>query len=130
MKRLISILIIFFLIVSIAIFEEIYVNNFINNLSSKADIVSVCIKENENNLNIDKINNNFSHLKNFWSKSKKVLSYFINYEKIKTLDESFIKLDIAIKRNDFSLASENNALIKEYSQFFEFLMGFNLNNLF
>ena len=130
MKRLISILIIFFLIVSIAIFEEIYVNNFINNLSSKADIVSVCIKENENNLNIDKINNNFSHLKNFWSKSKKVLSYFINYEKIKTLDESFIKLDIAIKRNDFSLASENIALIKEYSQFFEFLMGFNLNNLF
>ena len=130
MKRLISILIIFFLIVSIAIFEEIYVNNFINNLSSKADIVSVCIKENENNLNIDKINNNFSHLKNFWSKSKKILSYFINYEKIKTLDESFIKLDIAIKRNDFSLASENIALIKEYSQFFEFLMGFNLNNLF
>ena len=130
MKRLISILIIFFLIVSIAIFEEIYVNNFINNLSSNADIVSVCIKENENNLNIDKINNNFSHLKNFWSKSKKVLSYFINYEKIKTLDESFIKLDIAIKRNDFSLASENIALIKEYSQFFEFLMGFNLNNLF
>lgn len=130
MKRFISILIIFFLIISIATFEEIYVNNFILTLSNKADIVSVCIKENENNLNIDKINKNFSNLKNFWSKSKKVLSYFINYEKIKTLDESFIKLDIAIKRNDFSLASENIALIKEYSQFFEFLMGFNLNNLF
>lgn len=130
MKRFISILFIFLLIISIAIFEEIYVNNFIDTLSKKADVVSISIKENENDLNIKNINNNLKNLKTFWNNSKKVLSYFINYEKIKTLDESFIKLDIAIKRNDFSLASENIAIIKEYSQFFEYLMGFNLNNLF
>ena len=88
MKRFISILFIFLLIISIAIFEEIYVNNFIDTLSKKADVVSISIKENENDLNIKNINNNLKNLKTFWNNSKKVLSYFINYEKIKTLVKS------------------------------------------
>lgn len=130
MKRLISILVLLIIIIGIAVMEEIFIHNFITNLTVKAEIVSVEIEKNKDNLNNESISSVYSDLKSFWKKSKIGLCYFTNYEKIKTIDESFVKLSTALKNNDLSLATENIAVVKEYGDFFHYMMGFNLNNLF
>lgn len=130
MKRLISILILLIIIIGIAIAEELFIHNFITNLTTKAEVVSVEIENSKENLKNENITKTYNDLKDFWKKSKIGLCYFTNYEKIKTVDESFVKLSTALKNNDLSLATENIAVIKEYGDFFHYMMGFNLNNLF
>ncbi len=130
MKRFIAMIIISLSLVGIATFEEIYIHNFIQNFSAKSQIVSNLVKENQENLNTQELKENFENLKNLWSNSKTVICYFTNYDKIRTTDESIVKLEDAIKENDFSLANENIAVLKNYSQFFHYTMGFNINNLF
>ena len=130
MKRLISILILLIIIIGIAIAEELFIHNFITNLTTKAEVVSVEIENSKENLKNENITKTYTDLKDFWKKSKIGLCYFTNYEKIKTVDESFVKLSTALKNNDLSLATENIAVIKEYGDFFHYMMGFNLNNLF
>ena len=44
MKRLISILILLIIIIGIAIAEELFIHNFITNLTTKAEVVSVEIE--------------------------------------------------------------------------------------
>ncbi|MBQ9793243.1 MAG: DUF4363 family protein [Clostridia bacterium] len=130
MKRTISIIILSFILISIATFEEIYTQNFIYTLRNKAEQVAVAINKNEDNINNEDVLSSLDDLKIFWHKSKNILCYFTNYEKIKSIDESFVKLSTSISHNDMSLASENIAVIKDYSEFFKYLMGFNLNTLF
>ena len=130
MKRTFSILILIVILFSIATFEEIYIKQFISSLKIKAENVSIAINKNEENINNKEVEKAFNELKNFWSKSKNILCYFTNYEKIKSIDESFVKLTTSIKHNDMSVANENIAVIKDYGQIFNYLMGFNLNTLF
>lgn len=130
MKKLISIIFILVALIVLATFEEIYINNFLNTLTQKAESVSTIIESNQDNLEKKEIKDSFDSLFNFWKSSKNTLSYFTNYEKIKSLDESFVKLNTAIENNDKSLAIENVAMIKEYGTIFKFVMGFNINNLF
>lgn len=130
MKKFFSILFLLVVLISIATFEEIYTHHFLRDLDNKSNIVLTEIEKNKENLNIPAVNNSFDDLNTYWHKAKNTLCYFTNYEKIRNLDESFVKLSTAIKNNDLSLATENATVIKEYSSFFEYLMGFTINNLF
>lgn len=130
MKRFLAILFLVFVLIGFSVFEEFYNKTFLKTLNTKAEQVSVVINKNENNLNVNEVNDKYNVLKDFWQKSKNTLCYFTNYEKIKSIDESFVKLETAIKHNDISLAAENIAVIKEYSEFFKYIMGFSLSNLF
>ena len=130
MKRTVSIIILVFVLLSVATFEELYTQNFIYTLRNKAEDVAIAINKNEENINNEDVLSSLEKLKIFWNKSKNILCYFTNYEKIKSIDESFVKLSTSITHNDMSLASENIAVIKDYSEFFKYLMGFNLNTLF
>lgn len=130
MKRFLAILFLVFVLIGFSVFEEFYNKTFLKTLNAKAEQVSVVINKNENNLNVNEVNDKYNVLKDFWQKSKNTLCYFTNYEKIKSIDESFVKLETAIKHNDISLAAENIAVIKEYSEFFKYIMGFSLSNLF
>lgn len=130
MKRTISIIILTIILISFATFEELFIQNFISTLKNKAEQVSIAINKNEENINTEEVLKSVDNLKVFWEDSKSTICYFTNYEKIKSIDESFVKLSTSIKHNDMSLASENIAVIKDYSEFFKYLMGFNLNTLF
>ena len=130
MKKFISVLIILIAVVGVCIFEEIYLNNFKKEFLEKADNVYTIISNNESNINNDNINSSCENLYNYWNNSKRNICYFANYEKIKGIDESFIKLKTAIKNNDKALAMENIAVISNTDKFFEYMVGFNINNLF
>ncbi len=129
MKRFIAIIVICAFLIGIAVFEELYAKNFINTLTQKAENIEASINLNKENIDNEKVNNSYNDLKAYWDKSKKVLCYFTNYEKIKNIDESIVKIDIAIEYNEISLAIENITVIKEYEQIFKNIIGFNINNL-
>lgn len=129
MKRLIAVLFLLFILIAISTLEQIYVNKFLYNLAVKSDQVSQAIEIDDKNLERKEVKTSFEDLNSFWEDAKNKICYFTNYEKIKSVDESFVKLSTAIKNNDSSLAIENIAVIKEYSKLFTYFMGFNINNL-
>ena len=130
MKKLFSIIAIVIILAGVSIFEEIYSKHFISTLSSKADQTSIAISSNKENIDNNEVKTSYNDLKKYWDKSKTVLCFFTNYEKIKAIDESIIKVDTAIKHNEVSLAIENISIIKEYEKIFKSMIGFNINNLF
>lgn len=130
MKRLIAVLFLVAVLITIATLEQVYVNNFLYQLDIKSQQVSQAIEVDDKNLEREDVKNSFEDLNKFWHNAKNKLCYFTNYEKIKSVDESFVKLSTAIENNDSSLAIENIAVIKEYRNLFTYFMGFNINNLF
>lgn len=130
MKRIFAILFIVLIIISICVVEEITLNQTNQKLDEYSNSLSAAIIENKDNLNNEQVLSEFKKLDNFWQDTKIKLCYLTNYEKIKTMDESLIKLEASIEYNDESLAIENISLIKSYSEFLHYFMGFNFNNLF
>ncbi len=130
MRRLIAVLFLLAILIAVATLEQVYVNHFLYNLDTKSQQVSAAIELDDKNLEREDVKNSFNDLNKFWEDAKTKLCYFTNYEKVKSVDESFVKLSTAIENNDSSLAIENIAVIKEYSKFFTYFMGFNINNLF
>ena len=129
MKRTFAILFIILIIISVCIVEEATLNKTNQKLDEYSNSLSVAIVENKDNLNNESVLKEFKKLDDFWQDTKVTLCYLTNYEKIKTMDESLIKLEASIKYNDESLAIENISIIKSYSEFLHYFMGFNLNNL-
>lgn len=130
MKKLIAVLSILVILITLCTLEEIFIHNFTKDFNIKTSVVSQVIKENEKNLNNNNVKTCFKDLETYWQNAKKKLCYLTNYEKIKNMDESFVRLDAAIDNNDDSLAIENISVIKSYTEALHYIMGFNLNNLF
>ena len=130
MKRFIAIIVLLIIIVGICTFEEFFLHNFVKPFTTQANALSKQIEDNENITSNKEIITNYTALKNNWQKAKTTLCFFTNYEKIKSMDESFIKLESGIKNNDKDLANENISLICNYDKFLTYMMGFNINNLF
>lgn len=130
MKRLIAILSILILLIGVCTLEEIFIHNFTKEFNKKTTAATQIIKENESNLNTNKVKASFDELEKYWQDTKSKLCYLTNYEKIRNMDESFARLDAAINDNDKALAIENISVIKSYTESLHYIMGFNLNNLF
>ena len=130
MKKMFAILLLFLILVAVCTFEEIYFHSFVAEFSQRSTVLSQSIKTNEDNLNVYETKQNYSSLKKYWDESKKRICFLANYEKIKSMDESFIKLNVALETNDKALAYENSAIIENCKEFFNYIIGFNINNLF
>ena len=130
MKRFFAVLILILILISVCTFEEIFLQTFVKSFTFKAETLSALISNKTELKENKEINNSYITLKQDWNNAKTTLCFFTNYEKIKSMDESLIKLESAIKNNDKNLANENISLICNYDQFFNYMLGFNLNNLF
>ena len=129
MKRLIGIIIITVILIGGGIVEEVYINKTITRLEFFATNLEEKINKNKNDINTEDINASFNELDNFWKQTESVFCYLTNFEKIRSLDESIIKLKTAIFYNDFSVATENLALIKNYAKVLHYTLGVSLNNI-
>ena len=129
MKRLIGIIIITIILIGGGITEEIYINKTITKLEFFATNLEEKINKNKDDINTEDINASFNELDNFWKQTESVFCYLINFEKVRSLDESVVKLKTAIFYNDFSVATENLALIKNYAKVLHYTLGVSLNNI-
>ena len=129
MKRLIGIIIIAILLIAGGIAEEIYIRKTISTLDYYATNLQSKLTENEDNINTEEINTSFDELNEYWKGTETIFCYLTNFEKFRSLDESVVKLETAIKYNDFSVANENLTLIKNYTKVLYYTLGTSLNNL-
>ena len=129
MKRLIGIIIITIILIGGGITEEIYINKTITKLEFFATNLEEKINKNKDDINTEDINTSFNELDNFWKQTESVFCYLTNFEKVRSLDESVVKLKTAIFYNDFSVATENLALIKNYAKVLHYTLGVSLNNI-
>ena len=129
MLRLISMIIITLLLIGCGIAEELFVRNTIHTLNTHAKVLDSLIEENEEDLNIPEIKEEYGKIKSFWNKTEHVLTYIVNFEKIRAIGEAVIKLEGAITQNDFSVAVENIKLIINYSENLSYVMGGDISNI-
>ena len=130
MKRNLIIVLIVLLIIAVCAIEEIVLSNINANLAHYTEELSTSITENSDNLSTFEVEEKYKSLSSFWKDAKRKLCYLTNYEKIRIMDESIIKLGASIENNDESLTIENLAIVEVFSEFTYYFMGFNINNLF
>lgn len=130
MKRNLIIVLIVLIIIAVCAIEEIVLSNINSNLAHYTEELSTSITENSDNLSTFEVEEKYNDLSVFWKDAKRKLCYLTNYEKIRIMDESIIKLGASIKNNDESLTIENLAIVEVFSEFTYYFMGFNINNLF
>ena len=129
MTRIISMIAIIMLIVGCGIWEELFVQNTMQQLSTHAAKLDELIEQNEDNLNIPQINKELDDLKSFWQKTERALTYIVNFEKIRAIGEAIVKIEGAAIQNDFSVAVENVKLIINYSKNLNYIMGSDISNI-
>ena len=129
MVRTISMIIIALILAGCGVGEELFVRNTVNTLSNHAKVLDVLIAENESNLDIPDIKDELDKLNSFWEKTEHILTYLVNFEKIRAIGEAIIKLEGAITQNDFSVAVENIKLIINYSKNLNYIMGGDISNI-
>lgn len=130
MKRNLIIVLIVLIIIAVCAIEEIVLSNINANLAHYTEELSTSITENSDNLSTFEVGEKYKNLSSFWKDAKRKLCYLTNYEKIRIMDESIIKLGASIENNDESLTIENLAIVETFSEFTYYFMGFNINNLF
>ena len=130
MKRNIYVLILIAILVGVCILEELLLKSTYTTLQGYSNELTVLFPQNKEELNAKQVVSKFDETKAYWDNQKKYITYFTNYDKIRTIDESFIKLEEALDDNDKSLALENLSIIKASAESLQYFMGFNVNNLF
>lgn len=129
MTRIISMIIITLLLIGCGAGEELFVRNTVKQLNAHAKTLDLLIEENEENLDTVDVKQKFNELKSFWEKTEHILTYIVNFEKIRAIGESIIKLEGAITQNDFSVAVENIKLVINYSKNLNYIMGGDISNI-
>ena len=130
MKRTFAILFILLIIVAICVAEELVLKDVNIKLNAYSSTLYDDLITNKENINKESVKNKFSTLRKFWDNEKNKLCYLTNYDKIKSMDESVSRLKYSIDNNDFSLAIDSISIVRSYSDFLHYFMGFNINNLF
>lgn len=130
MKKFISILIIFIILITIGILEEVLVHKFITEFETKTLEISQQLNANFDETKTDTILVKVDNLRNYWNGKKNKFCYLVMYDKIKIIDEGVAKLSNAVKNNDIVIAQENIAVLLCYTESLHYIMGFNINNLF
>ena len=130
MKRNILVIIIVAILAIISIFEELTVKDVTTRIGAYAGAIESAINQNEENINVSSVKDTFEALSSYWDSKKTHICFFANYDKIRYMDENMIKLNDAIKDNDMVLAKENLSSVKSFGLLIQYVMGFNINNLF
>lgn len=129
MARLFCMLGIFVFLIGVGVAEELYIHDITKQLNTRSTSLDLLIESNENNLTDKKITSEFKQLQKFWQDKERNLTFFINFEKIKPINESIIKLEGALAQDDFSVAVENVKLLVTYSKNLRYMAGINLHNI-
>ena len=122
-------LIIALLLIGFGVWQEIYVSKVITTLAAHSKQLEVVVDKNEEDINVSQVHNEFNKLKTFWNNTEQKLCYIVNFEKVKYINESIVKLEGAIDENDFSVAMENVKTLQNYSETLKYIMGLSANNI-
>ena len=127
MIRKIPILALFFLLISLATYELIAVNNIITKLETQVDALYEQVEHYKDDLS--PCENLITKVKTNWDNNEDGLCVIFNHKDLSNITDTLTKLQTLIFNNDYDNAIVEVALLKEYSQKNKHIMGFNIQNL-
>lgn len=102
MKKVIIILVVFFVMLGAMTGEIVYVNNFYNGLQSDLEVIAKSIDENEDHTDNPVTVGLCSELLKKWEKGKKVLLTIQNHNTVRNLDDKIVSLCAVVSSDNFN----------------------------
>lgn len=102
MKKVIIILIVFFLMVGCMVGEIVYVNKFYNSVQADLEVISESINRNEEHVDNTETNALCEKLLQKWEKGKKYLLTIQNHNTVRNFDDKIVSLAAVVKSDNFN----------------------------
>lgn len=129
MKKIFWAIIITILLFGIVIGEQIFVDNTLDALINKIDVVETNITS-TNTLNTDEIINICDDLDIFWTEREKILCLFINHNDLSKIGEQIKKIKTYVEQNRKDDCEYELDTLKFYAESYKHVVEINLQNLF
>ena len=126
-KRIITISALFSLLIILAFYELVAVNNLITTLNEQATNLQTEIYENKEF--VSNSINSVKKTKEYWNKNEIVLTLMFNHKDLSTITDTLSRLYSYVENNDFDNAIAEVNLLKQYSEKNKWIMGFNFQNI-
>lgn len=126
-KRIITISALFSLLIILAFYELVAVNNLITTLNEQATNLQTEIYENKEF--VSSTINSVKKTKEYWNKNEIILTLMFNHKDLSTITDTLSRLYSYVENNDFDNAIAEVNLLKQYSEKNKWIMGFNFQNI-
>lgn len=126
MKRAITIVVLFVLLIVLATYELVMVDKIITKLDNLTLTIQTEIKNNKDDITV--ATNSITETKSFWDKHEDNLCLMFNHKDLSTITDTLSRLLSYAKNNDYDNAIVEANLLKEYSEKNRHIMGFNMQN--
>lgn len=126
MKRAITIVVLFVLLIVLATYELVMVDKIITKLDNLTLTIQTEIKNNKDNITV--ATNSITETKSFWDKHEDNLCLMFNHKDLSTITDTLSRLLSYAENNDYDNAIVEANLLKEYSEKNRHIMGFNMQN--
>lgn len=126
MKRTITIVVLFVLLIVLATYELVMVDKIITKLDNLTLTIQTEIKNNKDDITV--ATNSITETKSFWDKHEDNLCLMFNHKDLSTITDTLSRLLSYAKNNDYDNAIVEANLLKEYSEKNRHIMGFNMQN--
>lgn len=102
MKKVVIILIVFFLMIGCMVGEIVYVNKFYNSVQADLEVISKSIDRNEERVDNLETNTLCENLLKKWEKGKKYLLTIQNHNTVRNFDDKIVSLAAVVKSDNYN----------------------------
>lgn len=124
-KRVITILCLFFALVGIVAFEQIYTENATTTLIEQTQKLQTAIDEN----NLQKSTDIATEINDFWKQKEVAISLFVDYRDIEQIAKQIDLVMSHLNNNDFELAKVECNLLFHIVKTFKNTISFDWQNI-
>lgn len=127
MKKAITVIILFTILIGFGFFEVTKVRYTLTSIEDIISDLNLQFEQNEDDITI--FYDEVGDVKEFWEEKEGWLCFLFNHRDLSVITDSINKLRAYTKNNDFDNAIAEFAVLKEYSSKSYHIMGFNIHNI-
>ncbi len=129
MKKFILILVVTLALIGVAIWEQITVNTYLNDVEEKSKYL-IEITTNVTNIQTEEIIEKVEELEDSWTKHEQILCLFANHKDMRELCIEIQKLRGNIEVNQYEDFTASLKVIYHLSKDYHYIMGTSFQNIF
>lgn len=129
MKRIITVLCIAIGMLALIIAEQIFVDNTLNTMIDKINLLSTSVASTEN-VNTQQLNNMIADIDNYWMEREQWLCLSINHNELSKMGEQIQKVKVYIEQNKKDECVYEVDVLSFYAQSYKHVLQLNLQNIF
>lgn len=129
MKKFITIIFVVFLLVGLCIWEQITINDYLDDIQNQSKEL-IEITKGIKNIQTEEISNRVEKLKSTWEQHEEVLCFFANHKDMRDLCIEIQRLRGNIIVNQYEDFTAGLQVIYHLTQDYHYIMGLSLQNVF